>query len=136
MAVLTASGKEQALANFYAQLKRDGMTATELARRAGVGRAYLIRVLNRDTSGRNTWKHILPLLSDEALFHLKQCSAWNEHANAASFRFDAQPEVRVGRFTVRKLGHGKVWLDHPDGGMETAEKKLESTLTQFWRKHF
>lgn len=78
--VLNASGKERALANFYAQLKRDGMTATALARRAGVGRAYLSRVLNCDTSGRNTWKHVLPVLSEQALFHLKQCSAWNEHA--------------------------------------------------------
>lgn len=81
--VLTASGKEQALVKFYEQLKRDGMTATELARRAGVGRAYLTRVLNGRTTGRNTWKHVLPLLSPTALFHLKQCSAWNEHAVAA-----------------------------------------------------
>lgn len=80
---LTASGKEQALADFYAQLKRDNLTASELARRAAVGRAYLTRVLNGHETGANTWKHVLPHLSDAALFRLKQCSAWNTHAAEA-----------------------------------------------------
>lgn len=88
---LTATGKEQALVDFYAQLRRDAearpgvfpRNASELAARAKVGRAYLARVLNCDTTGANTWKHVLPLLSVEALFHLKQCSAWNIYAERA-----------------------------------------------------
>jgi hypothetical protein len=88
--IRTATGKEQALVDFYAQLARDAAvrpdvfagTVTELARQAKVGRAYLSRLFNCDVTGRNTWKHVLPLLSVEALFHLKQCSAWNSHATA------------------------------------------------------
>lgn len=82
-AALTASGREQALVTFYGQLRRDGLTATALARRARVGRAYLTRVLNGRESGANTWKHVLPVLSDAAVFYLKQCSAWNNYAAAA-----------------------------------------------------
>lgn len=89
--MMTATGKEQALVDFYAQLRRDAearpgiypRNATELAAWARVGRAYLVRVLNGGTTGANTWKHVLPLLSVEALFHLKQCSAWNIHAERA-----------------------------------------------------
>lgn len=83
-AVLTASGKEQALVDFYTQLKRDGIRgATELAHRAGVGRAYLSRVLNGHETGKNTWKHIMPHISEGALFYLKHCSAWNVDAESA-----------------------------------------------------
>lgn len=89
--IRTATGKEQALVDFYAQLSRDATarpgvfagTVTDLARQAKVGRAYLSRVFTRDVTGKNTWKHVLPLLSVEALFHLKQCSAWNGHAALA-----------------------------------------------------
>jgi hypothetical protein len=88
--IRTATGKEQALVDFYAQMARDAAarpevfagTVTGLARQANVGRAYLSRLFNCDVTGRNTWKHILPHLSVEALFHLKQCSAWNTHADA------------------------------------------------------
>lgn len=87
---LTATGKEQALVDFYAQISRDASarpgvfvgTATELAARARIGRAYLSRLLNGNVTGKNTWKHLLPLLSIEALFRLKQCSAWNKYAEA------------------------------------------------------
>lgn len=79
----TASGKEQALVDFYRQLRRDGLSVSALARRAFVGRAHLTQVLNGKREGRETWKHVLPALSDAAVFQLKQCSAWNEHAAAA-----------------------------------------------------
>ena len=82
-ATLTASGKEQALVDFYRQLEREGLNCTILATKARVGRAYLTRVFNGHTSGRSTWKHVLPLVSDAAQFHLKQCSAWNNYAAAA-----------------------------------------------------
>jgi transcriptional regulator with XRE-family HTH domain len=81
---VTASGKELALVRFYEQLKRDGIrNATELARRAGVGRAYLSRALNGRVTGKNTWKHVMPHMTEAAVFHLKQCSAWNARAEAA-----------------------------------------------------
>lgn len=82
--ILTASGKDQALVQFYEQLKRDGIrNATELARRAGVGRAYLSRALNGRVTGKNTWKHVMPHISASSVFHLKLCSAWNATAAAA-----------------------------------------------------
>lgn len=81
---LTASGKEQALVDFYQQLSRDGIgSVTELARKARVGRAALCQVLNGKRDGAQTWKHIIPLLSADALILLKQCSAWNIHAKNA-----------------------------------------------------
>jgi hypothetical protein len=89
--IRTATGKELALQKFYDQLAADAAarpdvypgTATELARRAKVGRAYLSRVFTCDVSGKNTWKHVLPHLSVNALFQLKQCSAWNGYAALA-----------------------------------------------------
>lgn len=88
---LTASGKEQALVKFYAQLARDAAarpgvfpgTVTELAARARLGRTTLTLMLNGSRTGRQSWKHVLPHLSVSALFHLKQCSAWNSHAEHA-----------------------------------------------------
>lgn len=76
----TASGKEQALVDFYAQLARDGMTVSGLAKKARVGRAALTEVLNARRGGKHTWKHVIPLLSPTALSLLKQCSAWNKYA--------------------------------------------------------
>lgn len=84
----TASGKEAALVEFYRQLARDAAarpgvfagTVTELAARSRLGRCALAQILNGRRCGRHSWKHILPELSLEALFHLKQCSAWNMHA--------------------------------------------------------
>ena len=79
----TASGKEQALVDFYRQLLRDGLTVSELARRARVGRAALVEIFNGRRPGRHTWKHVLPVLSPEALSLLKLCSAWNDCAAVA-----------------------------------------------------
>lgn len=91
----TATGKEQALQNFYDQLARDEAdrpalfagTVTQLAFRAGVGRCHLARILSGKCvgrqSGRHTWKHVLPHLSFQALCALAQCSAWNIHAMRA-----------------------------------------------------
>lgn len=79
--VLTATGKELALVKFYEQLARDGLTVTMLAEKARVGRASLTEIFNGRRTGKNTWKHILPLLSSEALSQLELCSAWNEHAS-------------------------------------------------------
>lgn len=84
---LTPSGKEAALVDFYAQLRRDGLTVCELARRARVGRTALTLILNGHRSGRHTWKHLLPQLSEAALSQLKQCSAWNTHAEEALAEF-------------------------------------------------
>lgn len=80
---LSPSGKEQALENFYRQLKWDGTSASELAEQAGVGRAYLTRVLGGHESGERTWFKVMPLLSAKAVSHVKQCSAWNIHAERA-----------------------------------------------------
>jgi hypothetical protein len=80
---LAPNGKEEAIDRFYDQLRRDGVTATQLAIEAGVGRAYLTRVLNGHESGVHTWRKVLPLLSPAALFCVKQCSAWNIHAEQA-----------------------------------------------------
>lgn len=92
--LLTATGKEQALVDFYRQLRAEGLTATDLARRARVGRAHLARILSarcmgRQT-GRQTWKHVLPHLSPAALSALKQCSAWNAHAERALAEIEAE----------------------------------------------
>lgn len=80
----TASGKEQALVDFINQLGRDGMTISDLASLARIGRSHLEQMLHGKRSGRQSWKHVIPLLSKEALFHLKQCSAWNTFAEAAA----------------------------------------------------
>lgn len=87
----TASGKEAALVRFYRQLAADAAarpdvfpgTVAELAARAGVGRTTLTLMLNGQRSGRQSWRFVLPLLSIPALFHLKQCSAWNNHVQDA-----------------------------------------------------
>lgn len=79
----TASGKEQALVDFLNQLDRDGLTVGDLAQMARVGRSHLEQVINGHRSGKHTWKHVIPLLSKEALLHLKQCSAWNNFAEAS-----------------------------------------------------
>ena len=51
--------------------------------RRGIGRTTLELMLNGHQSGRQSWKHVLPVLSVSALFRLKQCSAWNMHADRA-----------------------------------------------------
>lgn len=79
----TATGKEQALVDFYRQLERDGSNITDLAARARVGRCALTEIFNGRRPGKHTWKHVVPLLSPDALFLLKQCSAWNIHAEQA-----------------------------------------------------
>lgn len=79
--IRTASGKEQALVDFYAQLAREGTNVTDLARRARVGRTALTLLFNGRRNGQRTWRLVLPLLSPAALFHLKQCSAWNAFAS-------------------------------------------------------
>lgn len=87
----TATGKEQALVDFYGQLKRDAAArprvfagdVTSLARQARVGRCHLSRLLSNGSigrqSGRDTWKHVVPHLSIDALCVLARCSAWNTH---------------------------------------------------------
>lgn len=80
----TASGKEAALVAFYEQLARDGLTVGDLAALARVGRCHLVQMLNAQRTGRQTWKHVIPLLSNAAVFHLKQCSAWNNFAAKAN----------------------------------------------------
>lgn len=84
----TATGKEAALVKFYEQLGRDGLTVSSLAEKARVGRAALTEVFNGRRGGKNTWKHVLPLLSAEALSLLKQCSAWNQSAERAEAWLD------------------------------------------------
>lgn len=79
----TASGKEQAFVDFQNQLDRDGLTIGDLAELARVGRSHLEQVFHGKRTGLQTWKHVIPLLSKVALLHLKQCSAWNTHAEAA-----------------------------------------------------
>lgn len=81
----TASGKEAALEAFRHALKRnEGMTFGDLAAHANVGRTHLSQVLTGKRSGRQTWKHVISLIGNETLFHLKQCSAWNSHAGRAA----------------------------------------------------
>lgn len=87
----TASGKEAALVAFYDQLDRDGMTLGDLAAISRVGRCHLTELLHGRRTGRNTWKHVIPLLSNEAVFLLKQCSAWN------SFAEDIAKECGLGQ---------------------------------------
>lgn len=85
----TASGKEAALVAFYRQIRRDGLTVGDLARLANIGRTTLTLMLNGARTGRQSWKHVIPLLSNEALFHLKQCSAWNNYAATAASEMEA-----------------------------------------------
>lgn len=75
--------KEPALMEFTRLLRGRGVSLSELARRARVGRAALSQVLNGARCGRHTWKHVLPLLTPAELSQLKQCSAWNIHAEVA-----------------------------------------------------
>jgi len=83
MIIRTASGKEAALVAFYQQLGRDGMTVGDLAAYARISRPQLTLMFNGHRTGRQSWKHVIPLLSKEALFRLKQCSAWNNFAEEA-----------------------------------------------------
>jgi hypothetical protein len=104
----TASGKPAALVEFYRQLARDAAarpgefagTVTELAARARLGRCALVQILNGQRPGRHSWKHLLPELSVEALFHLKQCSAWNGHAQAALHAMLGAPARRQSFFAA------------------------------------
>jgi hypothetical protein len=50
---------------------------SDLAMRARVGRSHLTQVMQGQRRGRNTWKHVLPLLTDAQVFQLKQCATWN-----------------------------------------------------------
>jgi hypothetical protein len=101
----TATGKEQALVNFYAQLARDGLTVSALAEKARVGRAALTEIFNGRRTGKNTWKHVRPLLNPQALSLLKQCSAWNKEAERAEAWLDYQrkhtSELKTDFGTVR-----------------------------------
>jgi len=98
----TASGKEQALVDFYRQLARDGFTVSRLADHVRIGRTTLSQMFHGKYTGRNSWKHVVPYLSDAALFHLRHCSAWNSHAEEAL-------AIRRG-YTVGNFHDGS---DHP-----------------------
>lgn len=92
--VRTASGKEKSLVDFYAQLRRDGLNVSELAKKARVDRAALTEILNGARNGRNTWKHVVPHLSPKALLLLQQCSAWNDFATEAATKMNSRRGAR------------------------------------------
>ena len=70
------------LTEFYRVLHAAGMSVSDLATYARVGRAHLSQVFAGKRSGVHTWKHVIPLLNERCVFHLKQCSAWNSFAEA------------------------------------------------------
>ena len=75
--------KDPNLAAFHRKLRARGMTVSRLAAESRVGRANLEQMMNGQRNGRNTWKHVMPHLEEAEVFHLKQCSAWNIHAEDA-----------------------------------------------------
>lgn len=75
--------KDPHLAAFHRKLRARGTTVTALAAAARIGRPHLEQMLNGQRTGRQSWKHVFPHLDEAEVFHLKQCSAWNTHAEAA-----------------------------------------------------
>lgn len=75
--------KDPHLAAFHRKIRARGLTVSALAAGARVGRANLEQMLNGQRNGRNTWKHVVAFLEESEVFHLKQCSAWNTHADDA-----------------------------------------------------
>ena len=75
--------KDEALAAFIRKIHARGTSITAIAQLARVGRPHLEQVINGQRSGRQTWKHVFPHLEEAEVFHLKQCSAWNTHAENA-----------------------------------------------------
>lgn len=73
--------KEFALVEFHRSIRSLG-GVSGLAASARVGRAHLCQVLAGDRSGLQTWKRILPLLTDSQIEGLTRCRCWNESARA------------------------------------------------------
>lgn len=68
---------------FRSALRASGSNLGDLARRARIGRSALSQILAGSRCGRQSWKHILPCLTEPQLFHLKQSSVWNACAQSA-----------------------------------------------------
>lgn len=81
------------LTQFHRSLRAAGTSVSDLAARARVGRAHLCQVLTGRRSGAHTWKHILPLLTPNQLFHLKQCPTWNTEAETELHNLHQPPKV-------------------------------------------
>jgi hypothetical protein len=77
--------KEPALARFYRWARHHGWTQARLADVAGCGRVHLCLVLTGERRGVRTWIKIVDTLPEDGIQLLKQCSAWNAHAEAACF---------------------------------------------------
>lgn len=58
-------------------------TQERLAYDAMCGRCQLSLVLNGSRKGAHTWKKLVRVLPMEGVFLLKQCSSWNNFAQAA-----------------------------------------------------
>lgn len=60
-----------------------GCTQLDLANEIFVGRTHLSQVLSGQREGRRTWARLVKVMPEEGLSLLRQCSAWNKHAEAA-----------------------------------------------------
>lgn len=90
--------KESALVEFHRSLRPLGGVGG-LAELARVGRSHLCQVLAGDRSGINTWKRILPLLSDSQVMALTQCGCWNESA-----------AVELARIRTKRISEAQIVL--------------------------
>lgn len=88
--------KDRALLEFHRSLKPMG-GVSGLARMASVGRAHLCQVLAGDRSGVNTWKHIIPRLSERHVELLKLCPGWNRKAEEEFQRIKCAMSESGGR---------------------------------------
>jgi len=77
--------KDPHLAAFLLALKArpEPSNITKLVAAARIGRCHFEQMLSGERTGRQSWKHVMPHLEEAEVFHLKQCSAWNNYAEAA-----------------------------------------------------
>jgi hypothetical protein len=93
--------KDPHVTAFLRALRARGLSAEGLAAQARIGRCHFAGMLYGHRTGAHSWKHVMPLLLADEVFHLKQCSAWNSHAEAA---WNAEVSARSpGRFASAGL---------------------------------
>lgn len=94
---------------------------------------------------RVDWREV----RDGRITRMGLATAWVEEQTPAGTRRHVAPlhelkparascdSVRVGVFTLRSLGRGRMYLRRgPGEGMETDEAKIEGWMEKFWTKEF
>jgi hypothetical protein len=48
----------------------------------------------------------------------------------------SETPLKIGKYEIRKLSDGNVWIDAEGEGMETTEEKLVAVLGEFFAREF